>query len=196
MSATATVVKETTPKYTTVTNMGVVEAIKVVFGALSRRKDAEEAARKARKEYSDTLVVLPSIWLAHKAGESVKGLLALGDLDDSQEQQMRYYLRGGRVLAELANDGKTAPAVVMTRVNFVSQRAKAITIAQIDEIIDELVAGEGKTWADFVNAVDSRVADKTVETAISTLEKALKDGKPFTAGDQARIERLLANITK
>lgn len=190
MSATATA---TPIKYQPVTNMAVVEAIKVVFGALSRKKDAEEAARKARKEYADTLVVLPSLYLS---GESVKGLLALGDLDDSQEQQMRYYLRGGRVMAELGNDGKTSPSAIMTRVNYASQRGKGITISKVDEIIDGLVATEGATWADFITAVDNAVEDKTVENALSRLESAHKDGKPFSKGDIARIERLLANISK
>lgn len=197
MSATATVVEATTPKYQAVTNLTAVEAIKRVFHALANREGARKALNEATKAYNDSLVVLPSIYLASdlhdpKSGNSVAGLLALADLPESREQSMRYYLRGGRVMALLANNGKTSPAKVMTAVNAASQKSKGIRLSQIDDIIDGLVKQEGATWGDFVTAVDNATVDKSADNAITVLEKQ----ETLNEGQIARLQRLLAKHTK
>lgn len=195
MSTTATV-EQTTTKYQTVTNEPVAQAVKRVFDALANREGARKALNDATKAYNESLVVLPSIYLASDLhdlkGNSVAGLLALADLPESREQSMRYYLRGGRVMFLLANDGKTSPAKVMTAVNAASQKSKGIRLSQIDEIIDELEKKEGATWADFVTAVESNTIDKTADNAI----KALEGEDTLNEGHIARIQRLLAKHTK
>ena len=195
MSATATV-ESTTPKYQPVTDAPVAQAVKRVFDALAGREGARKALNDATKAYNESLVVLPSIYLASDLhdpkGNSVAGLLALADLPESREQSMRYYLRGGRVMFLLANDGKTSPAKVMTAVNAASQKSKGIRLSQIDEIIDELAKKEGASWADFVTAVESATIDKTADNAITALEKETT----LNEGQIARLQRLLAKHTK
>jgi hypothetical protein len=191
MTATATI------KYQPVLNEDTATAIKVVFGALSEWEHTKKVANEAGKAYRASLVHLPSIYQGSnlcdpRNGSDVKGLLALGDLPESREQSMRYYLRGGRVMTVLQNDGKTSPAAIMTAVNSASQKDKGITIGQIDDLIDGLVKVEGATWADFVTAVANNTVDKKADNAITALEKQ----DTLNAGQIARIERLLAKHTK
>ena len=196
MNATA-VVKETTPKYQPIVNADATTAMKAVFGALEKWEDAKRVVGEAQKAYKASLVYLPSIYLASnrhdpKNGCDIKGLLALADLPETREASMSYYLRGGAVMARLSNDGKTSPATIMTKVNYASQQGRGIKISQIDDIIEELAKKEGSTWADFCEAVDATVVDKSADNAITVLEKQ----ESLNAGQIARIERLLAKHAK
>ena len=151
--------------------------------------------REANTQYNERLALLPSVFLASDMarpdGMSAKSIAALAGRED--EQQVRYYLRGGRVMARLVNDGKTSPASIMTQINKVARQGTGITITQIDGIISDLI-DQGGSWADFVTAVKD-VTDKAnapIERALGALEKADR----LDAGQLARLQMLVSKHTK
>ena len=183
------------PKYQPVLNLEVGEAIKSVFDAFDKVKALKAALREGITSYNQTLSVLPSVYLASDLakidGMSPKSIAALAGRDD--EQQTRYYLRGGWVMAKLSNDGKTSPASIMTQVNKVAQQGNGLTISRVDEIIKGLVDANG-SWADFVTAVKAETdkVNAKVERALSVLE----DADTLDAGQLARLQLLVSKHTK
>lgn len=194
--ATATMSdKDTTPKYLPVLDQDVTTAITLIFEALDTVSRIKAELREANADYNERLALLPSVYLASDMarpdGMSARSIAALAGRED--EQQTRYYLRGGRVMAVLTNDGKTSPASIMTQVNKVARQGTGITITQIDGIISDLV-DQGGTWADFVTAVKD-VTDKAnapIERALGALEKADR----LDAGQLARLQMLVSKHTK
>lgn len=194
--ATATMSdKDTTPKYLPVLDQDVTTAITLIFEALDTVSRIKAELREANTQYNERLALLPSVYLASDMarpdGMSARSIAALAGRED--EQQTRYYLRGGRVMAVLTNDGKTSPASIMTQVNKVARQGTGITITQIDGIISDLVE-KGGSWADFVTEVKA-VTDKAnapIERALGALEKVDR----LDAGQLARLQMLVSKHTK
>ena len=193
--ATATTTEQVTPKYLPVLDQDITTAITLVFEALDNVARVKAELREANAEYNERLALLPSVYLASDMarpdGMSARSIAALAGRED--EQQVRYYLRGGRVMACLTNDGKTSPASIMTQVNKVARQGTGITVTMIDGIITDLV-DQGGSWADFVTAVKA-VTDKAnapIERALGALEKADR----LDAGQLARLQMLVSKHTK
>ena len=142
------------------------EVLTSIFGAKQSADNARKEANSAQKAYEATLVQLPVIYTA-RATMSVKEICATAELDyDKQGQSVLYYIRGGRVMAQLANDGKTSPAQIMGRINRVARANIDLTIAQVDACIDMMVDEGGLTWADFLDRIDAICGDKTIANAV------------------------------
>jgi|APGre2960657404_1045060.scaffolds.fasta_scaffold135075_1 hypothetical protein len=142
------------------------EVLTSIFGAKQTADNARKEANAAQKAYEGTLVQLPVIYTA-RATMSVKEICATADLDyDKSGQSVLYYIRGGRVMAQLANDGKTSPAQIMGRINRVARANIDLTIAQVDACIDMMVDEGGLTWADFLDRIDAICGDKTIANAV------------------------------
>ena len=193
--ATATTTEQVIPKYQPVLDQDVSTAITLVFEALDNVARVKAELREANTQSNERLALLPSVFLASDMarpdGMSAKSIAALAGRED--EQQVRYYLRGGRVMARLVNDGKTSPASIMTQINKVARQGTGITITQIDGIISDLI-DQGGSWADFVTAVKD-VTDKAnapIERALGALEKADR----LDAGQLARLQMLVSKHTK
>ena len=142
------------------------EVLTSIFGAKQSADNARKEANSAQKAYEATLVQLPVIYTA-RATMSVKEICATAELDyDKQGQSVLYYIRGGRVMAQLANDGKTSPAQIMGRINRVARANIDLTIAQVDACIDMMVDEGGLSWADFLDRIDAICGDKTIANAV------------------------------
>lgn len=195
MATATTVVKETTPKYLPVLNADAAEVIKGIYSTLDKISGIRAELREANKEYNERLLGLPSLWFASDShredGMSAKSIAALAGRDD--EQQVRYYIQGGRVMANLVNDGKTSPASIMTQVNKAARQGNGVTASRVNAIIERLEESGG-TWADFVTAVKelSDNPSTRTESALSVLEKA----ESFDAGQLARLQLLVQKHTK
>jgi hypothetical protein len=194
--ATATLSdKDTTPKYLPVLDQDVTVAINLIFDAVDNVARIKSELREANKEYNERLALLPSVYLASDMarpdGMSAKSISALAGRED--EQQTRYYLRGGRVMACLVNDGKTSPASIMTQINKVARQGTGLTVTMVDAIITDQI-DNGGSWADFVTAVKAvtEKANAPIERALNALEKAER----LDLGQIARLEKLIAAHTK
>lgn len=192
--ATATTTEQVTPKYQPVLNESVEAAITAIYMAWDTVKAIKAELREANKSYNERLALLASVYLASDLcrpdGMSAKSIAALAGRDD--EQQTRYYLRGGWVMARLVNDGKTSPASIMTQINKVTRQSTGLTITRVDGIIKDLVDAGG-SWADFVSAVkaETEKTNAPVERALGVLESADLD-----LGQIARLKLLVEKHNK
>lgn len=158
-AASQTVTTTKPSKWEAVLQGDLREVLTSIFGAKAGADNARKEANAAQKAYEGTLVQLPVIYTA-RATMSVKEICATADLDyDKQGQSVLYYIRGGRVMAQLANDGKTSPAQIMGRINRVARANIDLTIAQVDATIDMMVDEGGLTWADFLDRIDAICGD-------------------------------------
>ena len=165
-AASQTVTTTKPSKWEAVLQGDLREVLTSIFGAKAGADNARKEANAAQKAYEGTLVQLPVIYTA-RATMSVKEICATADLDyDKQGQSVLYYIRGGRVMAQLANDGKTSPAQIMGRINRVARANIDLTIAQVDATIDMMVDEGGLTWADFLDRIDAICGDKTIANAV------------------------------
>jgi hypothetical protein len=169
----------------------------VVQGLLAAEDTIEEGkriVREGRKDRARFLAQAPMLYEAVLAGETPAGLLALAGYQSTNkeaenyrnDQQLRYDIKTGEVMSRLTAD-KTKPETVSKAVNRIADKNYAgFTKHECDALIDRLV-DEGKTWADFVSAVEEYGKDAEVVKDDKAVTRVVQRVHLLTAGQRAQL---------
>lgn len=183
------------------TNTTAVEVVKGIYGALATVKAGKDIVREGNKDLAKFVALTPVLYEAIVQGETIGGLLGLAGYQSTDkeaanyrnDQQFRYYVVTGEVLSRLAKD-KTAPMAVNTAVNRIADKKYPnFTKTECEELITRLVE-QGKSWGDFVQAVETYGKDKELLKDQASVDHIVANKKRLTAGQIAQLKLALQDL--